>query len=413
LRPLRLDKIGRNLFQVVCGIMGQSQCAGNCFNFLAASPKAQGADEPPAAPSSGAVPSEAGSMSVGSATSMWQPSAPSPSPAEPAVKESGVKEEDAGTSVQDTDSLQVATPKARSHDLRPSAASPVAAALTAALAAQATSKEVKAVSPNGATITDRESTACTTSTACTEKTGENAADDLLDIDLGKLCAALGTLERSAAEGREVNVDEKSAGHSRSSSWQPPVAEASLSRASEVASGASTYIRPSHRRQASEGTGRSRNSGGSTPATREGQVQGSRARDAQRMEAWFQRVLAKTPEAPDKVKSQTEAGPTSVSPVVPQPAEPVPDRLSEAQTSAEKAGDTVSMNQADLKLEVCLGGSQLGTLLFQYGQDLHEVCNNFVTSHHLRDVFRSPLEAHVELLVHMGKKTDSVDVVDLL
>lgn len=73
----------------------------------------------------------------------------------------------------------------------------------------------------------------------------------------------------------------------------------------------------------------------------------------------------------------------------------------------------SSSSSSLKLEVSLGGSKLGTLSLSYGEDVERVCQEFVAAHRLRAVFQAPLEGHVELMVHMAKTEDAVDVCDLL
>lgn len=66
-----------------------------------------------------------------------------------------------------------------------------------------------------------------------------------------------------------------------------------------------------------------------------------------------------------------------------------------------------------RLEVLLNGEILGTLQFGGEESVEASCTTFVTAHRLRDLFLAPLITHAELMVHMGKESDSVDVIDLL
>lgn len=84
----------------------------------------------------------------------------------------------------------------------------------------------------------------------------------------------------------------------------------------------------------------------------------------------------------------------------------PDHVGEARSPEPS-------NESSLKLEVSLGGSKLGTLSLKFGEDVEQVCQEFVAAHRLRAVFQAPLEGHVELMVHMAKTEDAVDVCDLL
>jgi len=64
-------------------------------------------------------------------------------------------------------------------------------------------------------------------------------------------------------------------------------------------------------------------------------------------------------------------------------------------------------------EVELSGQDLGTLTFGLNESAETVCKDFVTTHHLREIFQAPLVTFLELMVHMDKRSGKVDVVDLL
>lgn len=311
--------------------------------------------------------------------------------------------------------------------------------------------------------------------ASTERNLPEEEDDPdAEIDLSRLCASLRSLERSTPQLAEqaspadvlpglkgsegvaalpCTTDAAprapaSAGQSRTSSWQPP---------------ASSLVPPvslkSHNaQQPSEGSSwHPRTPGSTSPATTTSL--GSRARDAQRMDAWFQRVLAKGPDKSGVGPSSSAGASTSLPsaavsssvasreggqslPLTPEPktlsrsnlpavqsppSATAAEGVEEAQQAnaasngaLETTPDLVGAarspgpsNESSLKLEVSLGGSKLGTLSLKFGEDVEQVCREFVATHRLRAVFQAPLEGHVELMVHMAKTEDAVDVCDLL
>lgn len=82
-------------------------------------------------------------------------------------------------------------------------------------------------------------------------------------------------------------------------------------------------------------------------------------------------------------------------------------------STEVPTNTKQSDAVGFELEVRLSGEVLGTLKFGLSEDVDVVCKDFVVSHHLRDIFVAPLEAHLELMVYMGKRCDVVDVIDII
>eukprot|EP00931_Biecheleriopsis_adriatica_P045002 TRINITY_DN25791_c0_g1_i1.p1 TRINITY_DN25791_c0_g1~~TRINITY_DN25791_c0_g1_i1.p1 ORF type:complete len:495 (-),score=101.43 TRINITY_DN25791_c0_g1_i1:70-1554(-) len=350
--------------------------------------------------------------------------------------------------------------------VRSSSQSPVAAALAAALAGKAEKIERKAAdasaasaeapppqvqllqaagsqpksglgtAPHSSALTDMASTA---STACTEKTQEAERSEEMDIDLGRLCAALGSFQRSSSQVALSGTPPP----------QSPPTQANLDfgKASSLQTPA-PGIRASHVRQASDGNGvASRNSGSNTPsvASATGSNTGAQAavaRDAQRMDAWFQRVLAKGPEKvgnsssstastaaggsnaagaaklPEALLASTPASkrslheePTLTTPSPSKQTPPLPE--TPAQRNGTAAAQPTVVGDNAIALDVSLDDTKLGTLVFRLGQDIEDVCQQFIQTHRLRPVFKGPLESHVELMVHMGKKHGAVDVVELL
>lgn len=79
-------------------------------------------------------------------------------------------------------------------------------------------------------------------------------------------------------------------------------------------------------------------------------------------------------------------------------------------------DSTKVKAADgatFSLEVQLSGDVLGILKFGINDSIDAICQAFVTEKRLRSIFLAPLAAHAELMVHMDKRVDSVDVIDLI
>jgi len=85
-------------------------------------------------------------------------------------------------------------------------------------------------------------------------------------------------------------------------------------------------------------------------------------------------------------------------------------VEEAQDDLERE---VPLSETKFELEVLLSDAPLGILTFRLCQDLETVCSEFLAEHKLRDIFRAPLETHLEIMVHMDKRKDLLDITDLL
>lgn len=189
---------------------------------------------------------------------------------------------------------------------------------------------------------------------------------------------------------------------------------------------------------------------------------SRGQDRQKMDkmdAWFQRVLAKGADTQQRASSRgstdnaqaspLNAGhplPADAGPAAPAaapgsaagagqsqhrrsaslqvwspsaPSQPGPAarassfHVAEAAAAAAAAGEPSPSRSAAYELEVQLSGEVLGTLCFRLDESLEAACREFRTAHRLRDVFQAPLETHLELMIHMDRRAGSVDVLDLL
>lgn len=203
-----------------------------------------------------------------------------------------------------------------------------------------------------------------------------------------------------------------------------------------------------------------------------------ARDSQNMDAWFKPVLVGssapgsrsgsgcvTPVGGDTSGGDILPGTTEVAgvavpctsretsevqPWMPMTSMPSTDPMIErmaadAVSAASNCGsperNTEDGDAAPFRLQLQLGGDDLGTLMFccenieavlqtrgsgadgfhmktlamaELRQLIHQVCSNFITEHKLRpDKFLGPLETHVELMVRMERRSDSVDVLDLI
>jgi len=154
----------------------------------------------------------------------------------------------------------------------------------------------------------------------------------------------------------------------------------------------------------------------------------RARDKERMDAWFQRVLAKGGDKSDLV-------PASVDPAVPEsqldcsklpsPKLTLPSRapgpqLSVVTTPPRKSSaaqaETLQASQSDrriFQLQVLLGGEVVGTLSFHLTDFMPTMCKKFLAEHHLRHIFLEPLQTHAELMVHMDRQVDEVDIINCI
>lgn len=111
---------------------------------------------------------------------------------------------------------------------------------------------------------------------------------------------------------------------------------------------------------------------------------------------------------------TSAGGASVATaVISAPSSSAAVSVSAASASAYVGAAPFKTGTAVFKLEVQLGGEALSTLACGIDEDIEMVCKEFLAKHRLREVFLSPLITHVELMMHMDKRADSVDVVDLI
>lgn len=70
-------------------------------------------------------------------------------------------------------------------------------------------------------------------------------------------------------------------------------------------------------------------------------------------------------------------------------------------------------EAVFELQVQLADGQAKTLEFYVADDLQKRAATFVEQSSLRDLFLEPLLGHMELMVHMAKHQDSLDIIDLL
>jgi len=134
-----------------------------------------------------------------------------------------------------------------------------------------------------------------------------------------------------------------------------------------------------------------------------QGRGQERQTMDKMDAWFQRVIAKGAE-PQQRSGGLGSGAAAGS----------AEGAGHSPTAAADAGEARPASSAVVfELEVLLGGIALGPLRFHLDESIEDVCRAFVASHRLRDVFRAPLETQLELMVHMDKRADTVDVIDLL
>lgn len=133
----------------------------------------------------------------------------------------------------------------------------------------------------------------------------------------------------------------------------------------------------------------------------------RMRDAQRMDAWFHRHLA---------KGTVSAGSGAPFAATSSSAVPAVAAASAAEEESARSEDVQSPCQGatpSCSLEVELSGEALGMLRWSKGDNIDAVCKAFVMDHRLKEIFRQPLVSHVELMVHMDKRADKVDVIDLI
>lgn len=65
----------------------------------------------------------------------------------------------------------------------------------------------------------------------------------------------------------------------------------------------------------------------------------------------------------------------------------------------------------LRTELC--GVAVGILTFRIDDNLEEVCRDFVAAQRLKELFLAPLETHVAMMLHMDKREDDVDIIDLI
>jgi len=143
-------------------------------------------------------------------------------------------------------------------------------------------------------------------------------------------------------------------------------------------------------------------------------------DAQRLDAWIQRVIAKGGDrgllhnTPDNTHARSKSPLIPPHPVVGCTVSPLEESRSETMKDIkEKERKIQDGTDVTFELEVQLSGDVLGTLKVSSDESLESTCKAFVTEHHLRPIFLAPLETHVELMIHMLKKRDTVDVIDLI
>lgn len=292
----------------------------------------------------------------------------------------------------------------------------------------------------------------------TRKAGED--DDGMDIDLAKLCAAFQTLEQSAGGGRESASSSSTPAEmltpsAAKAAGQSPIASSSVT-ASPAAGKADMLGRTWH---ADNSAGLVRASPKTPGVTRAnamragisvsngtppgGGVMGgpddppgygmpqhpsisSQETDQRKMAAWMERVLAKggaggVGPALEGSRASADVAPGAPSVVgdgAPRPS-PVAQGSGPQIPARPPAGPLPSSGAPALQaaavfqLELQLSGDVLGTLTFGIDEDAEAICKAFLAQHRLRDVFFTPLITHVELMVHMDKRADSIDVVDLL
>jgi len=161
-----------------------------------------------------------------------------------------------------------------------------------------------------------------------------------------------------------------------------------------------------------------------------EVLAGRLRDAQRMDAWFQRSLSKraasgplSPATQRAMPAPPQTAAAAASPPLQNPldlvksAETVLPGMSDpaphAASPSPATEDHAASSGATFSLEVQLSGDVLGMLKFCLNDRIDAMCETFVTENRLRPIFLAPLVAHAELMVHMDKRVDSVDAIDLL
>lgn len=114
-----------------------------------------------------------------------------------------------------------------------------------------------------------------------------------------------------------------------------------------------------------------------------------------------------------------AGSLQSPPASPEKALPSPERSACAKApsptlAADDAPEpSVEQAVARFRLDVSLSGDALGALDFHLGEDVEAKCEAFVAERRLRSVFLAPLMTHLELMVHVAKHRDSIEVLDLI
>jgi len=133
---------------------------------------------------------------------------------------------------------------------------------------------------------------------------------------------------------------------------------------------------------------------------------ARMQDAERMDAWFQRMLAKGSAMAGEV-STASAPQTREVLNFQRPSFHESSCISESRIPQKVAA------VAEFHLEVLLSGEALGSLRFARSDSIEAVCQEFVTEKRLRPIFHGPLVAHAELMIHMDKRSDTVDALELI
>eukprot|EP00928_Gymnodinium_smaydae_P042943 TRINITY_DN28876_c0_g1_i1.p1 TRINITY_DN28876_c0_g1~~TRINITY_DN28876_c0_g1_i1.p1 ORF type:complete len:473 (-),score=98.82 TRINITY_DN28876_c0_g1_i1:59-1477(-) len=90
-----------------------------------------------------------------------------------------------------------------------------------------------------------------------------------------------------------------------------------------------------------------------------------------------------------------------------------NRGSAAAEGTVALGDVVSEELLLFSLGVRLDERGVKRLEWHLGDDLPAAVDAFLDQHRLRLIFREPMLAQAELMVHMGKRRNEIDVIDLL
>jgi len=258
-----------------------------------------------------------------------------------------------------------------------------------------------------------------------------------DVDLGRLCAAFRSLEQLQAKNSTPVTcsGQESTGSTSSTTPTPLIIQSRSGQGSPGgvgnSLGGSVWPGRLGLADAPQRSERAAMPVRQAPQSRENQ------QSADKMDAWFQRVLAKgndqkirqshgTPGISQEAsQSNSPSGSShggSRAPLSTLGATPPSCAVQEGERKVGPACGATgrvehvtpsALSDLSFELEVRLSDEVLGTLKFCMGQSIEAACKSFVTQHKLRDMFLAPLETHLELMIHMGKRTDSVDVIDLI